>query len=358
MKLKTPEQLIKENLIVKMLSGSHAYGMATPTSDIDYRGLFFAEKLNILTPFYPINEKDDESEEDTKIYEIKKFLQLYTQCNPNIVELLWTDESDIVFKTDLYDYLRQYNHALLSSKAAFTFTGYAFAQLKRIKGHNKWISKAEHYSEEPPRQTDYVSMVHNFTNDKLFKIDIYQYKIGYRLIPYEKNIYGLYEMPGYETFDSYYNLNTLFEPSEHLFVDDSGNRRLPLFIVKFNEDAYRSVKDDWGNFWRWKKSRNAARSELEEKHGYDTKHASHLVRLLRMGVEILRDEEVLVKRPDAQELLSIRNGAWSYDEIIRYSDELDKEIREKYYKETKLPKTPNIKLASEILCNLYEKAWG
>ncbi|AEZ66297.1 hypothetical protein phiTE_131 [Pectobacterium phage phiTE] len=35
------------------------------------------------------------------------------------------------------------------------------------------------------------------------------------------------------------------------------------------------------------KNRNAARHELEEKFGYDTKHAMHLVRLLRMSQEIL-----------------------------------------------------------------------
>ena len=61
---------------------------------------------------------------------------------------------------------------------------------------------------------------------------------------------------------------------------------------------------------------NVKRPELVEKHGYDTKHAMHLWRLLRMCAEILETGRVLVRRPDADELLAIRDGAWRYDAII------------------------------------------
>lgn len=34
------------------------------------------------------------------------------------------------------------------------------------------------------------------------------------------------------------------------------------------------------------------RKQLVAKHGYDTKNASHLIRLLRMGMEFLTVEEI------------------------------------------------------------------
>ena len=51
------------------------------------------------------------------------------------------------------------------------------------------------------------------------------------------------------------------------------------------------------------------RKSLVKKHGYDTKNASHLIRLLRMGFEYLISGELQVERvSDAQELLEIKRG--------------------------------------------------
>ena len=72
--------------------------------------------------------------------------------------------------------------------------------------------------------------------------------------------------------------------------------------------AYRQARRDWENYQSWKKNRNPARARLEAQFGYDTKHAQHLIRMLRMGIEILRDCEVRVRRKDAAELRAIRAG--------------------------------------------------
>ncbi len=61
---------------------------------------------------------------------------------------------------------------------------------------------------------------------------------------------------------------------------------------------------------------NPARAALEREHGFDTKHAMHLIRLMRMGLEVLERGELLVRRPDAAELVAIRDGAWSYEELL------------------------------------------
>lgn len=59
------------------------------------------------------------------------------------------------------------------------------------------------------------------------------------------------------------------------------------------------------------------RKMLVEKYGFDTKNAAHLLRLLRMGEEILSTGEVNVWRGgiDADELQAVRNGEWSIDRI-------------------------------------------
>lgn len=59
----------------------------------------------------------------------------------------------------------------------------------------------------------------------------------------------------------------------------------------------------------------AKRKELVELFGYDTKNAAHLIRLLRMGIEFLKDGCLYVERHDAQELLAIKRGEWSLDKF-------------------------------------------
>ena len=349
MTIKTAQELMRDNLLVKHLAGSQAYGTSLPTSDTDYRGIFCADPINLLTPFYTVREVEDQDEEDTKFYELSHFFKLCLDCNPNIVETLWVDEEDITFSTPAYEFLREHRSEFLSSKVAFTTSGYALAQLKRIKGHNKWINNPQ--TEEPPRQIDFVSLVQNFRACKMFKIDMEEWKTDYRLVPYGHDIYGIERSSGYETYSDDFTLNTAYEPEE-------GQSPLPLMVVKFNKDEYKLAKEKHAQYWTWKKNRNEKRSELEEQFGYDTKHAMHLVRLLRMGKEALEEGVLKVKRPDAEELLAIRDGAWTYEECVNYAEEMDELIRGKLYKETSLQKKPNLQNAAEVLMETQRLVWN
>lgn len=336
-------------MLVKHYAGSHAYGTALPTSDTDFRGIFCADPVNLLTPFFKIQESSDTTEEDTKLYELSHFIKLCTDCNPNIVETMWVDDDDITFRTPAYDLLREHRELMLSSKIAFTTSGYALAQLKRIKGHNKWITNPQ--SEEPPRQTDFLKLVQNFTPDREFKFDVEKYRDNHRFIPYGGDIYGVVKWTGYELYDDKFTLNTTFEGEHH----EAG---VPMFIVKFVKEEYKRAKETHQQYWTWKKNRNEVRSELEEQFGYDTKHAMHLVRLLRMGKEALTEGKIIVKRPDADELLSIRGGAWTYEEIVQYAEEMDREVREVLYKQTDLPKKSDIKKIAKLLMEVQELVWS
>ncbi len=59
----------------------------------------------------------------------------------------------------------------------------------------------------------------------------------------------------------------------------------------------------------------AKRKALVEKHGFDTKNAAHLVRIMRMGLEYLRTGTLTVRRPDAAELVAIKRGEWSLTQV-------------------------------------------
>lgn len=392
-------------------AGSHSYGTNTPTSDNDFRGLFVADPKFIRTPFFKVHQYSDPNEKDSTSYELNKFMQLYSECNPNIVELLWIDGSDIVLDSPAYQLLRQHRQDLLCSRVAFTFSGYAVSQLKQMKNQSKWQNNPQPV--DPPRQTDFVTLVVNYTQEKMFKINLENYKDGHRLVHYGGNIYGLYVESGYSTYNNQFHLNTISDDFDH--TNQNGERKLPIMIVKFNINEYKVALNTWKQYWDWRTLKNkkvelftliqeeiadrttehrdigekvydineicdydnmadlvktmseqnlndllhSCKRHLDFSHtGTDFKHGMHLVRLLRMGEEILREGVVRVKRPDAKELLEIRNGSWPYEKLIEYGEEKDKLIREVLYKETKLPKNPNINLAAELVMKVQDMTWG
>lgn len=85
---------------------------------------------------------------------------------------------------------------------------------------------------------------------------------------------------------------------------------------------------------------SAKRKELVEKFGYDCKNAAHLIRLLRMGIEFLVDGELQVLRQDASQLLEIKSGMWTLDQVKAESTRLFN-LSEQAYVNSKLPTKPN-----------------
>jgi hypothetical protein len=80
----------------------------------------------------------------------------------------------------------------------------------------------------------------------------------------------------------------------------------------------------------------------------------HLVRLQRMAVEILETGEVLVRRPDREELLSIRDGAWSYDKLIAASEALA-ERAHKLRSKSRLPSEPDHAALNRLCADIVEE---
>lgn len=64
------------------------------------------------------------------------------------------------------------------------------------------------------------------------------------------------------------------------------------------------------------------RKKLVREYGFDTKKGAHAIRLLRMGQTALLEERIEVVRPDAGELIAIKNGEWSLEEVKNEADRL------------------------------------
>jgi hypothetical protein len=210
-------------------------------------------------------------------------------------------------------------------------------------------------TEEKPQHKDYLKLVQNFTTAKILPREFnFDYLRGHSMVHYGGNTFGVDTGGSVSAVTVDGDFNVSAKQAER----NANSGHTPKYIVKYLAEDYKLAKEKHYNYWNWKNNRNEKRSALEEDFGYDTKHAMHLVRLLRMGEEILSGQGVIVKRPDAQELLDIRAGQWSYEELLAYAETKDELIRGELYKNTSLPKTPNIKLASKVLMEAQDMCWN
>lgn len=122
-------------VILKVLVGSHAHGLAMPESDYDYRAVFVqptAELLGIGSK--PVSNQWIEGDIDNTAYEIGHFLFLATKSNPTILETFVAPRQNTT--GDVYPRgtgLRELFPYVWDSTAALNaFTGYGYNQRKKF----------------------------------------------------------------------------------------------------------------------------------------------------------------------------------------------------------------------------------
>jgi predicted nucleotidyltransferase len=125
----------KKLIALECISGSKAYGLNTPKSDTDIKGVFVLPKA----VFYGLEyvEQVNNETNDEVYYELKRFIDLLVKNNPNILELLNTSEDCVLYKDPIMNLIKP--ELFLSRLCKQTFAGYAQSQIKKAKGLNKKI---------------------------------------------------------------------------------------------------------------------------------------------------------------------------------------------------------------------------
>lgn len=284
---------VKSRTILYVRHGSHAYGLNVATSDEDFKGVCIEPKachLGFLTSFEQhehMGSKEDGV--DSVVYSLKKFARLAAESNPSICEILHVSQNDVLECDEFGEALRAARNDFLSKKAKHTFSGYAHAQLKRIKTHRSWLL-------DPPKA------------------------------PPTRKEFGLSETSKVSAselgaFDAAVRDGIEVELSKDMLT------------VFTREKQYQAAKQHYDQYVNWAKTRNPARAELEAKFGFDTKHGMHLLRLQTMAVEILQDHTVYVDRRargDREALLAVRRGEVAFDELIERAERLEARAEELY----------------------------
>lgn len=349
-------------ILYEIIVGSQSYGTNIASSDVD-RKFVYADTLdnilsnNVITQLSITN--------DYTGFEISRYLELLRKQNPNIIEILHTDNQFVEFEHPYFKELIKTNKdKFLSKKIAFSFGAYAISQIGKAQGTNKkfmnpmekerktlldfcWIA----YDQGTKSLREYMKNflgINIITGGKYFPDWVW----GCTALDHMKNCYNLYfdknsAKAFIETDDELLH-DVLYSKRKYNGIIDKNGVQIKFSSVKkgkkpittfyCNIEGFQKYCKDYKEYWEWVEKRNIQRfvENSENENNYDRKNMMHCHRLLNMCIEILSGEGVNVYRKDREYLLSIRNGNETYNTLVQQAEEKQEKIKE-------LVKTTNLK---------------
>lgn len=337
-------------LLLKCISGSQSYGLALPHSDTDIKGVYVLPRKE----FYGLTFTDQvNNETNDEVYlELKKFMDLLSKNNPNILELLNTPEDCILHKHPVMNEVKA--EMFLSRLCNHSFAGYAYAQIRKARGLNKKILNP--IDQQRKSILDFCYVVYGQGSIPLQRwLDIHQYDqkdCGLVRIDHMRDIYAIFHASQFQEAVSMKGISS-GEDANDVLLSSIPKGIAPCSILSFNKDGYSVYCREYKEYWDWVNKRNEERYSNTISHGknYDSKNMMHVFRLLNMAEEIARYKQVNVRRKEREWLLRVRAGEFLYEDLLKQAEEKIALIDE-LFKHSDLPDAPDIKIAEELLVKI------
>ncbi len=321
------QNLQRKRILFDCVSGSRAYGTAHDASDTDIRGIFAQPAHEFMTIAPPTALVADERH-NTVYYSLRRALELLATANPNVLELLYMPADCVRVDSPEMARLRERRALFITRQCADTHIGYAFSQIKKARGQNKWINQPK--PEAPPRKEDFC---HVLTREALAGHGdapcrpVPLGRSGLRLedcraarLEHAQDVFRLYRY-GAAARGVFRGDALALEP-----IPLADERSCFVGLLLYNERAWQQASEDHRNYWHWRAQRNEERWRAQEagELDYDAKNLMHTIRLLLSGESILTRGYPVVRFDGAQRdlLLQVRHGRLSYGEVIALAEEI------------------------------------
>ena len=367
---------LRQHTLLLVVAGSRAYGLHRPGSDVDVLGVaipppryFYGfthrfeqanDPITVATFLADLTHEEREVSKAEKlegtVYHLAKFARLAADANPNVLDVLFARDAEVRIVTAAGQKLRAARDLFVSERARHTYVGYANAQLQRIQRHRRWLldppmsqpTRTEHGLPEQsliPRNQLIAAEAAIQKKMDQWEIDFGELPASQVLAIQEQVRKSLSEMLA--ATDSQYKCAARAIGLDENFIELAARER-----------QFKNAQREYRSYEGWKRSRNPARAALEASHGYDTKHGAHLVRLLRMGWELLTTGEVNVWRGDrdASELVAIRDGAWSYERLLEEANTVSLALQQLSKSDVVVPARPDLGAIDALVQDLVETA--
>jgi len=385
----TYDYLVENGLILyECIVGSQAYATNTETSDIDKKFVYILPMDSILGTGY-IEQLN--VNKDYVGWEIRRFLELMGSNNPTVLELLNSPEDCIVSKHELFDLILAHKEDFITKICKDSFGGYARQQIKKAKG----LNKKQNWEKDKVVRKDLLDFCYVVDGEKTISWKYWnngkysEKYIGAVNLPNARDVYALFydsvaEMLHSEKYvedlrQGYkeilkkagkpmgHGYKGLVKTGEGANAAESNQLRLSsipkgeksICSLVYNKDAYTTHCKDYKEYQEWLENRNETRYVETQEHGQriDSKNMMHCIRLIRMAQEIGRGEGIIVRRPDAEELLSIRRGEVVLEQLIDMADKAIEEM-DSIFDNSDLPSKLNSGIIDALLVTIRREFYN
>jgi hypothetical protein len=364
----TIQNLRDQGLIIfEGIVGSQAYGIATPASDVDKKGVFILP-LDKLLGFDYVEQVTDEKN-DIVFYEVARFLQLLQNNNPTILELLNLPEDCVLHKDPIFEMILENRDKFITKNCKNSFGGYAIEQIKKARGLNKKIVKQFEKERKTPLDFCYVPYEQGsmLVTEYLEMKGMKQEHCGLVAIPHMRYTYGVHYHRQADLIEKgvpvplthpHFKGIIQDERSNDVSLSDVPRGSMPEFTMQFNKDGYSIYCKEYREYWDWVEKRNPHRFSDNMLHGkgYDGKNLAHCHRLLDMAIEIAEGKGINVRRENREELLAIRRGEMEYDDLLASAEEKIRKMDEVYDK-SDLPVKVDRDFGNNILLEIRKRKY-
>lgn len=351
--------------IFKAIVGSQAYGTSIPTSDTDYKGIYVQPTRDLVGFNY--NEQIESGKDDTS-YEIRRFLQLAQSANPTVLELMYSPDDCIITNSSAYKFLKCHRHHFLTKQCANSFGGYAIAQIKKATALDKKIN----WEKSRVERKGPLDFCYTYSDGKSKELKRYlndnemqERFCGLVKLNHFRDCYALHYDYQADYQDRYPNEQTnrpivplgyrgiAGENSNEVKVSSVPKYSDPQTLLYFNKDGYSVHCKDYREYQEWLATRNVNRYVDTKKQKIDGKNMMHCRRLLDMAMEIATRGELIVRRENALDLLKIRRGEVTLQEIVERAEEDIKRLDE-LYATSSLPDSTPKEFVNDLLLNIRD----
>jgi predicted nucleotidyltransferase len=337
----------RDLLLFDAVSGSRSFGTHHAGSDTDLRGVFVAPD-SFLTGLETIEQVSDEKSDEV-YYEVGRFVSLLLANNPNIIELLFTPEDCLRHRHPAFDLIKPED--FVSKLCRQSFGNYAMGQIRKARGLNKKI-----VNPEPEKRRHLREFCHVLKEQGSMPIADWFAEAG--LKEDDCALVAVQHAPGTYAIFHHPEGRGIFAKKDDSAVLCSSvpKEATPVAWMNCNLDAFKAHCRAHREYWKWVGERNEERYNTNTGHGrgYDSKNLMHTLRLLEQATEVAREGRIILPRPNAEWLKSVKAGDYEYGDILKIAEEKNEEM-EAAFEASPLMDQPSREVAEDVLLAVRER---